>query len=393
MELEKKIARAQKFLQKHHIDGWLLYDFQRRNPLAVDVLEIPQDAMLTRPLFYWIPSTGEPTKIVHAVEVEVTAHLPGHQKVFSGRHTLHSLLQKELKGASTIAMEYSPRGATPNISFVDGGTIDLIKGLEKEVVSSGDLLQEVLCVLTNTQSASHTFAASVIRKALDRSWEHIENRGVGVSEWEVQQEILSTFQEHSCIYHGAPIVAFGKNAANPHYETSKDRSASLEEGDVILIDLWCKQEAAESIYADVTEMGIFKKEPSPREIEIFSAVRAAQEEAFSLLETRYQHGEVVKGFELDEVARRTIEEAGFGHYFTHRLGHNIFTTDHGPGANLDSFETLDERQLIRGTCFSIEPGIYIPGEIGVRLEYDVYIPESGPPEITTGKQSDFRRLP
>lgn len=389
MSIAQKLENIQTHMKKQQIDGWLLYDYEGRNSLATQFMEIPENTMLTRSLFYWVPAQGSPTAIVHAVEEEVIAHLPGEKKIYSGRNALLSLLEKELSNAHTIAMEYSPNGNIPHISMVDAGTVDLIRNLGKKVIGSGNFLQEVICVLSKEQLSSHTFAAGIIRKALDESWGLIRSKGIGISEKEVQQKIISIFEQNGCIFQGGPIVAFGKNAANPHYEVKKEGSSTLEEGDMVLIDLWCKQREKGSIYADVTEMGVYATQPTKRQQEIFSSVLSAQNDAVNLLLDRYKKGEVVKGFELDQVARNSIQEAGYGAYFTHRLGHNIYTTDHGPGANLDSFESTDDRQLIRGTCFSIEPGIYIQGDCGVRLELDVYIPLEGEPQITTGQQQEL----
>jgi len=389
MNIKERIEAIQSHMKQHKIDGWLLYDYEGTNTLATQFLEIGQDVMLTRRLFYWVPASGTPVALVHAVEEDVVGHLPGEKKTYTGRHTLVSLLEKELAHAKTIAMEYSPHGNLPNVSMVDGGTIDLIRSFGKEVISSGNFLQEVICVLSKKQLESHTFAAKVIREALDASWELIRQKKAGISEYEVQQGIVAIFEKNGCTFEGGPIVAFGKNAANPHYEVIETKAASLKEGDLVLIDLWCKKRDEGAVYADVTEMGIFANKATQKQEEVFAAVFQAQDEALSLLLNRYAHGEIVKGFELDEVARTTITEAGYGQFFTHRLGHNIYTADHGPGANLDSFESIDDRQLIRGSCFSIEPGIYIPNEIGVRLELDVYIPFEGEPQVTTGQQKNL----
>lgn len=379
--------QVQKFLQKHSIDGWLIADHSKRNHLGIHALNL-EGAHLTRRLFAYVPQHGEITYIVHAIEKHCVEHLEGIVKTYTGWHTLHKHLQDLLSHAQTVAMEYSPECQIPYVSLVDAGTIDYIRGLGVEVISSAPFLQEISCKLTKEQVTSHKNAAKALAETLETVWNEV---AVGVTEYHIQQRIVELFTEKGVLTEESPICAAGPNTANPHYAPTKEGSRAFQKGDLILIDLWCKEAHEQAIYADVTQMGVLGA-ATERQQELFSATLRAQNEALALLNDRFRKNEIVKGFELDEVARDSLKEAGFGPYFSHRLGHNIYTSLHGPGAQLDSIETLDDRPLMRGTLFSIEPGVYIPGEGGIRLELDCYLPDEGMPILTTGQQEKLREL-
>ncbi|MFS8562939.1 MAG: M24 family metallopeptidase [Rhabdochlamydiaceae bacterium] len=392
MSFQHKIVEVQKHLRKHAIDGWLLYDFHRRNEYACQFLEIPSSTHLTRRLFYWIPQEGIPIKIVHAVEPFVLDHLPGDKKSYQTWESFDLALKELLHIKKVVAMEYSPRNRIPYVSVVDGGILDLIKELGVKVVSSGDFLQYFTCVWTPKELELHLEAAAVLEQIAAATWQWIASqlkKKATFSEYDIQQFIFEEVSARGCVMEGKPICAVNANAADPHYNPSPKTSTQIKPGDLILIDLWCKKKQEGAVYADITRMACAGLKGSPKQEEIFKVVRRAQKKATDFIQTSLDKGHPVKGCDVDRICRQEIEEAGYGKYFIHRTGHNIHTETHGPGANLDSFETLDERALLPNTCFSIEPGIYLPGEFGIRLEHDVYIHETGKIQITGGIQDEL----
>ncbi len=395
MDLLKKIEGVKKHLAEEKIDGWLIYDFQGMNPLARDFLEISSDAHITRRYFYWIPKEGSPIKIVPFIESHILDHLPGEKKVFLEWEVLHAALKEVLQGKKVVAMEYSSKCALPYVSKVDAGTIDLVRECGVEVVSSASFLQHYSCVWDDFMLKSHELAAKVLEDAVDATWSHIAaclKENISITEYEVSQFILGQIHKAGCIMDGEPICAFNENSANPHYGPSKEGSKVLQKGDLILIDLWCKKKEERSVYADITRIAVAGKKLPEEIAKVFKIVRLAQKTATDFIQEKLDKKQIVKGFEADRACRKVIEDAGFGKYFTHRTGHNIHINAHGPGAHLDSLETLDDRPLIAKTCFSIEPGIYLPGKFGIRLEYDVYIKEDGKLVITGGIQEEAATL-
>lgn len=380
------IEKAQKELNDHGIDGWLLYEFSGNNPLAAKVLGLGDKQHRTRRFFYWIPKVGEPVKVVHKIEKHNFIDLPGDEKVYASWHELDAILRELLKSVDSVAMEYSPNGAVPAVSVVDGGTIDMIRNCGVDVVSSGNFIQPFLCVLNDDEYSMHKEAMAVLEGAVTKVWEFLRAHP-NATELEAQAIILDEFRVNDCETEGAPIVGFGENSANPHYEPG---NISLTDGDIVLVDLWCKKKGG--IFADITRMGVNSKEPTERQNEVFQAVKEAQQSCIEFIKRRYELKEIVKGFEADEVCRDVIAEKGFKDDFTHRTGHNIHKTNHGPGAHLDSVETFDERILMPGTLFSVEPGVYLKGELGVRLETDVFIHLDGKVEVTGGEQAELVKL-
>jgi Xaa-Pro dipeptidase len=384
--LEQKIQAVQKILQEKQLDGWLLYDFHHSNSLACDFLEIPLKTILTRRFCYWIPQKGDPIAIVHGVEMHVLSHAPGKKMVYSASKLFESHLKEILQGKKNIAMEYSPRGAIPTASKVDGGMLDLVREQGVQVVSSAFFLQNFTCVWTDEQYMMHKEAAESLDKIAAATWGWIRDRlkqEEMITEYTVQQYILTEIKKHKCVMDGAPICGVNQNSANPHYNPEMRGCRSVKKGDFILIDLWCKRDLPGAVYADITRVAVAGP-PTKRHLEIFQIVRNAQKAGTDLVKERVEKRKEVRGSEVDNACRKVIVDAGYGDYFTHRTGHNIHTDDHGPGANIDGFETLDERLLIPKTCFSIEPGIYLPKEFGVRLEYDIYINDDHTIEVTGG---------
>lgn len=389
-----EIAEIQKRLSEHDLDGWLLFDNHGSNRFVRQLLSIPLHLVITRRLFYFIPRQGEPILIAHKIEAENLEYLPGKKELYLSKDELESALEHVLSGANKVAMEYSPGGANPYVSTVDGGTIDMVRKFA-EVVSSDNLLQHFTSVLDDRQIESHLDAAAVLEKAAASAFELIGQRvkeGKRITEYEVQKFILSEFAANNCIAEDGPTCAVNGHSALPHYMARKKSCAEIRQGDFILIDLWCKKDHPYAVYADITRVAVAAAEPTPRQLEIFEIVRVAQKKAYELLEERSKSGQGIRGYELDDVCRSYIKEKGYGDYFTHRSGHNIDIEVHGAGAHLDNLETSDQRKILPCTCFSIEPGIYLPGEFGVRLEHDVLISKEGLPKITGGVEETIACL-
>lgn len=382
-----RLSQVQKMLQSGKLDGWLLYDFRKTNDLACRFLDIPSDKMLTRRFFYWIPSSGTPVKLVHRIEQNALEHLPGENVTYSSWEELEKGLAAILKGIKHVAMEYSPRNAIPYLSKVDAGTIELIESFGIKVVSSADLLQSYTSVWSAEQLTLHLEAAEVLDTAVNKAWKLISqslHNGEILTERDIQQFLLDEFKRKNCVSDDPPICAVNAHSANPHYAVDKKTATPIRKGDFVLIDLWCKKRDPKAVYADITRVAVAAEKPTSKQLEIFTIVKQARDAAMDLLHKRLNSGTAVMGWEVDQACRDLIVKAGYGSYFTHRTGHNIGERDHGDGANIDNFETKDTRRLLPGTCFSIEPGIYLPGEFGVRLEHDVYLEADGRSLRVTG---------
>jgi Xaa-Pro dipeptidase len=390
------ITDVQKQLAESGIDGWLLYDFHGSNHLALEFLQLPEGQMATRRLFYFIPVKGEPVALVHAIEEHLLDHLPGEKRLYLKWQKLEEQLSFLVKGKAKIAMEYSPRCAIPTVATVDAGTVELIRSFGPEIVSSGPLLQRYTSVWDEKQLESHYFAARVLDQTAEGAWRWIgealrQNRAI--TEFDVSQWMLGEFERAGCWTDYAPICAVGACSAMPHYAPTKKSAAPIKKGDFILIDLWCKKKGAECVFADITRVGVAANRPSDEQEQIFSIVSRAQRAAKEFVQRRHLAGERVLGCEVDRVCRQVIEEAGFGDFFLHRTGHNIHTQVHGPGANLDSLETLDSRPLLEMSAYSVEPGIYLPQKFGVRLECDLLLLQGGRVEVTGGIQEEITLVP
>lgn len=392
--MKQKLESVQQILQEQKLDGWLLYDFRRSNSLACCFLEIPETQLLTRRFFYWIPNVGEPVKIVHSIENPLK-ELPGKVLKFSSWQQMEEHLKAALKGRKNVAMEYSPRNAIPYISKVDAGTVEMIRGFDVEVISSCDILQKCMGVLTLQQGETHLAAAKILDQTAEKAWQMIAealNQDQVINEYDVQQFILNEFKTHNCMTDDPPICAVNAHTADPHYCPSKTQAQTIKKGDFILIDLWCKLKQKDAIYADITRVAVTGRQPTSHEQDIFNLVREAQKVATQLVQERFKKNRPLAGWEIDQAAREIISKAGYGDYFVHRTGHSIDTSDHGSGTNIDNFETQDQRFIIPGTCFSIEPGIYLPHQFGIRLEYDIYVELSNKVTVTGGIQDSIRVL-
>jgi len=387
----KKIEQAQKYLKEMGLEGWLLYDFHKNNELAHHFLKIPMTQMSTRRFLYWIPAEGEPVKIVHAIEAHMLDHLPGKKETYLSWQSLEKQIGSVVSGCKKIAMEYSEKNAIPYISKVDAGTVDLIRSFGVEVCSSGDFLPHFTAVLSTEQMESQIRAATALDRIVGETWEWISiNIRKGITEYDVQQKIGESFIRGGLITDHSPIVAVNAHSADPHYEPLKGLSSTIKMGDFILIDLWAKEK--EGIFGDITRVAVAGKKATEKQNNIFQIVRSAQKSATSLVVHRFSKKLRVEGWEVDAAARDVIERAGYGSFFIHRTGHSIEENLHGSGAHMDNLEMHDIRPLLPMTCFSVEPGIYLPGEFGVRLEHDVLIQENGTVLVTGGVQDQIQTL-
>lgn len=381
------IEKAQKFIQESHFDGWLIYDFRGNNPLGRHFLKINPEWMTSRRFFYWIPATGKPVKLVHAIEDQVLDSMPGEKRVYSFWESLERELKAILKDAQKVAMEYSPKNAIPYVSHVDGGTIDLVRSFGCNVVSSADFLPHFTAVLTEKQIESQRRAGKELDHIVSLMWGWIRDHIGKITEYDAQQKIVEYFQRLNWIYDHDPIVAVNAHSADPHFEPKKTGSTLIQKGDFILIDLWGKEKGG--IYGDIARVAVAASKPSEKQTEIFSIVRRAQKKAVDLVKSRFESKKRLEGWEVDEAARTVIQEAGYGQYFIHRTGHNIEENLHGSGAHMDNLEMHDVRPILPGTCFSIEPGIYLPNEFGVRLELDLIVHNDCRIEISGGEQDEI----
>lgn len=392
MPFEDKLRDVQADLTQQNIAGWLLYDYRHSNPLAYTFLEIPFDKKVTRRFFYWIPQKGDPIKIVPSIEPFTLDHLPGLKWIYKRWQDLEEFLFSISVDNIYIAMEYSPYNALPNVSRVDAGTVELIQKNGAKVVSSANILQCYTSVWTPEQFQTHLDAAEILESIADRTWAFIEkslSANSLIDEYKVQQFMLQAMQEADCQTADFPTCAVNANSADPHYYPTSSGALPIKAGDFILIDLWCKKKSPHAVYADITRVGVAAPQATQRQTQIFNIIKKAQNAATALVKEYYENHRPIEAWQVDQACRNVIQEAGFGDYFIHRTGHNIGEEVHGPGANLDNFETHDYRRLLPGTCFSIEPGIYLPGEFGVRLEYDVYLEPKGQIRITGGIQEEL----
>ena len=381
------LAAIQGALREYGLDGWLLYDFHASNRLALRTLDLDGRKPGTRRFFYLVPADGEPIKLVHRIESSALDHLPGSKQVYLTWRELEASVQSLVNGRGRLAMEYSPMNANPYISRVDAGTIELVRSFGVEIVPSGDLIQRFEAVWDDDQWAMHQEAARVCRSAYDVAFGLIADRvrrdGM-LMETEVQHAILDHFRAHGLVTDGPPIVGVGPHSGDPHYETTPATDAPIREGDFILIDLWAKVDRPRSVFADFTRVGFVGTEVPKKYDSVFEVAAHARDAGLALVREAFAAGRPLKGGEIDDATRAVIVAAGYGSHFTHRTGHNIGQDDHGNGAHLDNLETRDERLIIPRTCFSIEPGIYLP-EFGVRTEIDVFIDAASQVHVTGGE--------
>jgi Xaa-Pro dipeptidase len=358
-------------------DGWLFYDHHHRDPIGERILGLDPKAHITRRWYYFIPANGEPRRLMHRIEQGRLDTLPGSKGLYSSWQELASRLEAMLAGWRRIAMQYSPNNAIMYVSMADAGTVEFLRSIGKEIVSSADLVSQFEAVLTEKQIISHSVAQMAIDELLEEGWKEIGRRlrwnggqNSRVTEFDMVQWLSEGMRRANLVWENGPTVSVNANCSDSHYEPTADRTADIKEGDFLLIDIWGRVDDAGSIFYDITWTGVVGREPTDREQHVFETVRNARDAAISAVEQAFAEGRPIRGFEADDAARAVIRTAGFAEYFTHRTGHNIAHEIHGPGAHLDNLETHDVRQILPNTCFSVEPGIYLP-EFGVRSEIDM----------------------
>ena len=360
------------------LDGWLFYDFRGSDPLSYRILLLDPAVHVTRRWYYWVPTNGAPVKIVHRIEPHILDPLPGRAECYVSWELQRRLLKEVLGGTRQVAMQYSPLNAVPYVSRVDAGTIELVRGCGIDVVSSADLVQRFEARWTDHQLESHRVAAAALRRIVDEAFGHVQDRigrGQILNEYGLQQFILARIHDACMVTSSPPIVAVNAHSADPHYGPASTGSTELNRDDLVLIDLWSKQAVPGSVYADITWTGYIGQQVPSKQRHIFDIVRQGRDAALTYVQTSVAAGQFPYGWEVDQACRRVIEAAGYGDHFLHRTGHSIGEEVHGNGANIDGLETHDTRRLIPRTCFSIEPGIYLAGEFGIRSELDVYVGE------------------
>jgi Xaa-Pro dipeptidase len=372
------VREIQQALEKDGIDGWLLYDFHGSNPIATRITGLDASSkMATRRWYYLVPAAGAPRGLVHAIERHNLDGLPGEKRLYAGREQLSAGLRDLLRGVKRVAMEYSPGNAIPYISRVDAGTVEAVRDLGVEVVSSGDLVQRFEAVWTPEALTTHRAASERLYRVKDRAFDLLRQRLADrqpVNEYEVQQAMVGWFAEEGLTTDDPPCVAAQENSGNPHYQPTAATHRAIGAEEVVLLDLWGKLPNPGAVFADITWVGFTGREVPLQYSRVFTAARDGRDAAVELVTNAARSGRELRGFEVDRVARDTIDRAGFGAQFIHRTGHSLGQSVHGDGVHMDDYETHDERRLIPGTGFTIEPGIYTP-QFGVRTEINMFIGE------------------
>jgi Xaa-Pro aminopeptidase len=368
------LPAIQAALRERNIDAWLFYDHHHRDPIAYRVLGLPDGLMVTRRWYYLIPAKGDPVKLVHKIEAGHLDTLPGAKTQYAGWQELFDGLKHMLAAHRDVAMQYSPNNIVFTISMVDAGTADMIRGLGKNIVSAADLIAQFEATWTEEQIRSHFEARDAIDAINAEAFREIGRRvrNGGTCEHEIQQWILEAFARENLVTADYPVVAVNANSGNPHYDPSPDHPAPIREGDFVLLDIWGKKNRPGAVYYDITWVGFVGSSPSDRQREVFRIVSEARDLGVKTVKDAIAARRSISGFHVDQVVRGFIKSAKYGDYFIHRTGHSIGTEVHSNGANMDDLEIHDERRILPNSCFSIEPGIYLP-EFGVRLEVDVLV--------------------
>jgi Xaa-Pro aminopeptidase len=388
-----QVEKIQEELRNMGIDGWLFYDFHGRDHIAARILGLGGGHMATRRWFYYIPANGEPTKLNHKIEPNYLKSLPGKKELYLPWQQLSEKLSNILDGAKKVAMQYSPNNAIPYVSIVDGGTIDLIRSFGVEVVSSGNLVSLFESHLSDEEIADHRKCGEVMQSIKDNAFKYIRtriNEGNPATEYEVQQYMHQQFKDNGIFWDHGPIVGINEHAGDPHFEPTPENSQKITEGDLVLIDLFARFEEEGSIFYDVTWMGYVGNDIPERVMKIFRLTADARDAGYNLVKERFAAGEPVTGAEVDDAVRNVIEDAGYGEYYWHRTGHNIATDCHGNGTHIDNLESNDVREIIKGSIFSLEPGIYMPEEkLGFRTEIDVIVDNEGNVDVAGDIQQEI----
>jgi Xaa-Pro aminopeptidase len=391
------LEAIQTALRDNNIDGWLFYDHHHRDPIGESILGLDPKAHITRRWYYFIPASGEPRKLMHRIEQGRLDSLPGSKGLYSSWQELRTGLKAMLSGFRRIAMQYSPNNDIMYVSMVDAGTVEYLRSLGKQIVSSADLVSQFEAVLTERQVASHSVAQQVIDAVLEEGWKEIGRRvrpsdgsHSRVTEFDMVQWLSGAMRRGGLVWENGPNVSVNANCSDSHYEPTAARTSEIKQGDFLLIDIWGRTDESYSIFYDITWTGVVGREPSEREQLVFETVRNARDAAISAITSAFAEDRPIRGFEADDAARNVIRAAGFADYFTHRTGHNIAHEIHGPGAHLDNLETHDERRILPNTCFSVEPGIYLP-EFGIRSEINM-LTAPGKAWVTGNVQRELVRI-
>jgi len=383
-----EVAAVQHALSAEGLDGWLLYDFHGLNPIALDVTGVGRQGghLATRRWYYLVPAQGEPRKLVHAIESETLAHLPGTTERYAGRAALEAGLKRMLEATRTrstprVAMEYSPGCAIPYVSRVDAGTIELVRQFGVDIVSSADLVQRFAAVWRDAEILTHNAASLKLYRIKDRAFDAVARRlrdGVATSEYDIQQLMVDWFSEEGLSSDSPPIVAAQENAGNPHYLPGERASRPIRRDELVLLDLWGKLDRPGSVYADITWVGFTGRDIPEPLTRAFAAVAAARDAGIALVQARSRADKEVRGFEVDRAVSSVLRDMGYGEYILHRTGHSLGESVHGTGVNMDDYETHDDRRLLPGTGFTIEPGVYFK-DFGIRSEINMVV---GPHDAT-----------
>lgn len=383
------LAAIQSALRDRNIDAWLFYDHHHRDPIAYRVLGLPEKLMVTRRWFYVVPAEGEPQKLVHKIEAGHLDSLPGGKQTYSAWPELFESLKRMLRECRDIAMQYSPNNSIFTLSLVDAGTVDLLRGLGKNILSSGDLVALFEATWSEEQIKTHFAARDSIDAITEAAFKEIGRRARtgGTDEFTMQQWIMEAFDRENLVTDDPPVVAVNGNSGNPHYGPEAASSKPIRDGDFVLLDIWGKKDVPNAVYYDITWTGFVGKAPSDKMREIFQIVRDARDTGIKFVKESIAAGKLISGWQVDDPVRQSITKAGYGEKFVHRTGHSIGTEVHANGANMDNLEVHDERRILPNSCFSVEPGIYLP-EFGVRSEVNILV-RSGNAEVTGRIQNEI----
>ena len=392
------LSAIQAALRDAALDGWLFYDHHHRDPIAERVLALDPNAHITRRWYYFVPAQGEPRRLMHRIEQGRLDKLPGSKAVYSSWQELRAGLEAMLSGFKRIAMQYSPNNDIMYVSMVDAGTVEFLRSLGKQIVSSADLVSQFEAVLSKQQIASHKVAQKAIDEIVAEGWKEIARhlrpakgkKAAAYTEYDHSQWLARAMKRAGLVWENGPDVSVNANSSDSHYEPTAAKSSRIKKGDFLLVDIWGHVNKPGAIYYDITWTGVVGREPKEIEQKVFATVRQARDAAIAFVERAFAQDKPIHGFEADDAARAVIRAAGFGEFFTHRTGHNITQEIHGSGAHLDNFETHDERRILPCTCFSVEPGIYLP-EFGVRSEIDM-LTAPGKAWVTGRIQTDLVRI-
>ncbi len=371
------IAAVQAALTAQKIDGWLLYDFRGLNPIAVEMAGVGQQGghLASRRWFYLIPASGEPRGLVHVIERDTLAHLPGKTERYAGREQLEAAVGRLVSGLRRVAMEYSPKCAIPYVARVDAGTVDLVRQAGVEVISSGDLVQQFTAVWDEAAISAHRSASEKLYRIKDRAFDEIRRRlavGTATTEFDIQQQMTNWFRDEGLVTDAPPNVSAESNSGNPHYLPTAVAHRAIRTDELVLLDLWAKLDRPGAVYADITWMGYTGRRPPERQLKAFEAVCAARDAATALVQRTISAGHELRGWQVDRAASSVLRSAGYGDQIVHRTGHSLGENVHGNGVNMDDYETHDDRRLLAGTGFTIEPGVYFE-DFGVRSEINVVV--------------------